>query len=200
MYKVLIVDDEPFVREGLKLIINWEQYGFIICGEASDGDEALKLMKELSPDLVITDIKMPEMDGLEFIEMAKDILGLNTKFIILSGYNEFKFAQRAIKYNVIYYLLKPIEEDELIIILKKVYNNLKAKELENSFSKTKNNNIIRSILDGNLEKYSKDYLQEFFNVVDNQEKRYVQVEINILKWFENLEQDEFQSKDRKSVV
>ena len=73
LYKVLIVDDEPFVREGLKLIINWEQYGFIICGEASDGDEALKLMKELSPDLVITDIKMPEMDGLEFIEMAKDI-------------------------------------------------------------------------------------------------------------------------------
>ncbi len=71
MIKVMIADDEPFIRQGLKILIDWEQYGFKICGEASNGKEAVELMKENDYDLIITDIKMPLMDGLELIEYTR---------------------------------------------------------------------------------------------------------------------------------
>ncbi|HEY5562616.1 MAG TPA: response regulator transcription factor [Clostridiaceae bacterium] len=197
MYKVLIVDDEPFVRDGLKLIIDWEQYGFYICGEASDGDEGLKLMEDKSPDLVITDIKMPEMDGFEFIEQSKKNLGLNTHFIILSGYSDFEYAQRAIRYGVINYLLKPIEEDELIGVLQKISKELIAKELEDKLGESNNNNVIKSLIYDNFELFPLKYLEEFFKNIKNLKKRYVQVEISILEWFEKLEEDELQSNLEK---
>jgi two-component system response regulator YesN len=67
MIKVMIVDDEPYIRQGIQILINWVQYGFEICGEASNGKEAIELMKGMNVDLVITDIKMPEMNGIELL-------------------------------------------------------------------------------------------------------------------------------------
>lgn len=112
MYKVLIADDEALIRDGLKCIMDWEAIGFSICGEAANGEEALSLIFSTQPDLVLLDIRMPKLLGLEVVKAARaqDFKG---KFIIISGYSDFKYAQEAIRYGVDSYLTKPIDEDEL---------------------------------------------------------------------------------------
>ncbi len=117
MIKVLIVDDEPYIRQGMRILINWEQYGFEICGEASNGVEAVEQMKEKTFDLVITDIKMPRMDGLELIAYTWEHISKRIRFIILSGFYEFEYAKKAIKYDVADYVLKPVQREELIRVL-----------------------------------------------------------------------------------
>lgn len=124
MFKVLIVDDEPFVRKGLALLIKWEEHGFAICGEAENGKKAVSKIEQLKPDVVITDVRMPEMDGLELIKHQVEYMKTTVKFIILSGYDDFKYAQTAIKYGVRQYILKPIEQEELISILNNLHNEL----------------------------------------------------------------------------
>lgn len=129
MYTVILVDDEPVVREGLEYIIDWEKEDFKIIGSASNGIEGLKEIEEKQPDLVITDIKMPGLNGLEMVEKAKKCNG-DTKFIILSGYSDFKYAQNAISLGTLHYLLKPIDETELIKILGEVRKQLKNAKKE----------------------------------------------------------------------
>lgn len=107
-YKVLIVDDEKNIREGLKTLINWEQLGYKVIGEAKNGEEAFKLIDQLRPQLVIVDIKMPIMDGLTLIEKVT-LRHINTRFIILSGLSEFKHAKKAMSLGVTQYVLKPID-------------------------------------------------------------------------------------------
>ncbi|WP_163192952.1 response regulator transcription factor [Clostridium thermarum] len=119
MLKVLIVDDEPFVREGLKLIIPWEEYGFSICGEGIDGKDGLDKILSLDPDLVLMDIKMPGMYGIEVVKSARDNGHLG-KYIMLTGYSDFEYARTSIILGVSDYILKPIDEDELIAAIKKV--------------------------------------------------------------------------------
>ena len=113
MYKLLIVEDEPLARRGLKETINWKEIGIEIVGEAKNGLEGYNFAKSLQPDLIISDIKMPVKDS---IEMIKDLRkeNINTEIIILSGYSEFEYAQTAIVYNVTSYLLKPVSNEELI--------------------------------------------------------------------------------------
>ncbi|QEN04118.1 response regulator [Thiospirochaeta perfilievii] len=121
MIKTLIVDDEPNIREGLKIVIEWEKLGFQVVGEAASGVEALRKIEELQPAVVITDVKMPKMSGLELAaECVKK--ELNISFIILSGHGEFSMAKQALNLGVNDYLLKPVDEDELteaLIKLKK---------------------------------------------------------------------------------
>lgn len=110
--KVLIVDDEKIVREGLRHIIDWQELGFYICDEAGTGTEALKKIEQYQPDLVLLDIRMPNMYGTELMETARAD-GYNGNFIILSGYSDFKYAQSALHSGASFYLTKPIDEDEL---------------------------------------------------------------------------------------
>ena len=104
--------NSSYIREGIKCIIDWEELGFKVCGEAANGEEALKQIYELHPSLVLLDIKMPKLTGLEVVENAREH-GYNGKFIILSGFSDFKFAQTAIRLGVENYITKPIDEDEL---------------------------------------------------------------------------------------
>lgn len=120
MLKVLLVDDEPYVLEGLKIMVDWSAYGFKVCGEATNGEDALEIVKICNPDLIITDIKMPVMDGLEFIKLSYEKLNSNAKFIILSGYDEFSYAKQAMTYKIKNYLLKPLDDDELKEVLSKL--------------------------------------------------------------------------------
>ena len=85
MYSVILVDDEPIVREGMEYIINWSEEGFEVIGSAENGLSGLKMIEEKNPDLVITDVKMPGLDGLKMIEKAKQ-LDNGAKYIVLSGY------------------------------------------------------------------------------------------------------------------
>jgi two-component system, response regulator YesN len=123
MLKVLIIDDEPLIRKGLKTIIQWNDYGFIVCGEAVNGEDGLKKTVELKPDLIIVDMKMPGMNGLDMIRHLRnsDII---CKVIILSGYSDFDYAQKALEYGVECYLLKPIDRVKLIEKVKQIYDSI----------------------------------------------------------------------------
>ncbi|MEC0211313.1 response regulator [Paenibacillus ehimensis] len=123
MYKVLIVEDEWLVREGLKHTIDWEDVGCRIMGEASDGETALRLMEEETPDIVLTDIRMPEMDG---IQLAKEIASRypGMKVVFLTGYDEFAYAQQAIKLGAADYVLKPTNRDELTQLMGRMASRL----------------------------------------------------------------------------
>ncbi len=119
MNTVFIADDELIIRQGLKCIIDWDELGFKIIGEASNGKDALDFILREQPDLVLLDIRMPKMLGIDVVSAARKE-GFTGKFIILSGFTDFKYAQAAIKYGVDYYLTKPIDEDELYDTVKSI--------------------------------------------------------------------------------
>lgn len=125
LYKVIIIDDEPIIIEGLKIIINWEKYNCKIIGSASDGEEGLKLIQDLRPDIVITDICMPGSNGIEMIENVLSFC--ECRFIILSGYSDFNYAKQCITLGITEYLLKPVGEEDLIHAVLKVQEQLKEK-------------------------------------------------------------------------
>jgi two-component system response regulator YesN len=113
MLKLLIVDDEPIIRSGIRTIIEWEKYGYVICGEAEDGPSAVKAISELKPDLVLLDLHLPGFSGLEVIRKSK-AERKSTHFLILSGYAEFEYAQEAINLEANGYMVKPIDENVLV--------------------------------------------------------------------------------------
>ena len=119
LYKILIVDDEEEIRLGVIKKINWESYGFKVVGDAVNGVEAWEKANNLKPDIVMTDIRMPFMDGLELGEKIQEIMP-STKIIIFSGCDDFEYAQKAIRINVSEYVLKPINSENLIEILKRL--------------------------------------------------------------------------------
>ena len=106
MLKVFLVEDEVLIREGLRDKIPWEQYGFRLVGEAADGEVALPLIRKARPDVLITDIKMPFMDGLALSRIVREEFP-GIKIIIISGYDDFEYAREAISVGVDQYLLKP---------------------------------------------------------------------------------------------
>ncbi|ANY70115.1 hypothetical protein BBD42_29155 [Paenibacillus sp. BIHB 4019] len=112
MHKLLIVDDEPMIRAGLRTIIDWESLGFVWVGEAASGPEALIKHGQLAPDLILMDIRMPRMDGLQVIEEIRKI-DTSCHFLVLSGHADFSYAQRAIQFGIDAYILKPVDDDEL---------------------------------------------------------------------------------------
>jgi two-component system, response regulator YesN len=134
MYKVLIVDDEPFISEGLIDTVDWSAYGLEIVGSAEDGEEALERLRQVPVDLLITDISMPVMDGLELIRQARSIAP-HLKVIILSGFNEFDFLKEGMRLGIENYLLKPILFEELEATLVGTVDKLNAGKPEHIFGK-----------------------------------------------------------------
>ena len=119
MLKVFLVEDEIIIREGIKNNINWEREGFAFVGEASDGELAYPLIQETRPDILLTDIRMPFMDGLELSRLVKQELP-DIKIIILSGYDEFEYAKEGINIGITDYLVKPVSGSQLLEAVKKV--------------------------------------------------------------------------------
>jgi len=118
-YKVIIVDDEKNIRERLEKFFPWDAFNFEVVGTAADGLAAIKLAEETRPDLVFTDIKMAKMDGLQLAEKLYKYFPL-VKVVILSAYNDFEYAQKAIAYNVKGYLLKPIMKNDFVELMSKL--------------------------------------------------------------------------------
>jgi two-component system response regulator YesN len=127
MYKVLLVDDDKTARYILKRFDKWKTYGFAIAGEASDGKEALKMLTNESFDLVITDIKMPGMDGIEFLNELKCV-HIDICMIFLSTHSDFKYAKQAIRLGVFDYVTKPVDDAALCEVLERVKHCLQEKE------------------------------------------------------------------------
>lgn len=123
MYKVLIIDDESIIRKGIKNIVNWKQLDCEVCADASDGIEGIELIKKYLPEIIITDIRMPGMDGLSMIKQVKGIVPYS-KIIILTGYRDFDYVQEAIKFGAFDFLLKPSKIEELTAVLTRAVNEI----------------------------------------------------------------------------
>jgi two-component system, response regulator YesN len=144
LYKVFLVEDEIVTREGIRDSVNWKSAGFEFCGEAPDGEIALPLIESCQPDLVITDIKMPFMDGLQLSKILREHMPW-IKIIILSGHDEFQYAQTAIQLGVYEYLLKPVSVSDLDKVLQRAVDALDRERLERENLKR-----LRQQLDDNL--------------------------------------------------
>lgn len=123
LYSILLADDEEEVRKGIIRKIDWENLGFQVVGDAENGEEALEKIEQLKPDVVMTDIRMPYMDGLTLAKRIRQKYP-STRILIFSGYDDFEYAQQAIKLNVTEYILKPVNVEELTEILNRVRENL----------------------------------------------------------------------------
>lgn len=137
LYKLIIVDDEEEIRLGVIKKINWEENGFIVVGDAENGQEALELAERLHPDVIMTDIKMPFMDGLELGKKVIDLMP-STKIIIFSGSDDLDYAHQAIKINVVEYVLKPINSLELVEVLKRL-----KEKLDKEYDEKRNTDILK---------------------------------------------------------
>lgn len=128
MYKVVIIDDEPIIVEGLSKSIQWDRWDCEVVGSALNGIEGLALVDEVRPDIIITDISMPQMDGLQMIASLKSQYE-NLEITILTGYRDFEYAQQAIRLGVTRLLLKPSKMDELQEAIEHMTDNLKYNQM-----------------------------------------------------------------------
>ena len=128
MYKVLIIDDESIIRKGIKNIINWKQLDCEVCADASDGIEGIDLIKKYLPEIIITDIRMPGLDGLNMIKQVRGIVPYS-KIIILTGYRDFDYVQEAIKCGAFDFLLKPSKIEELTAVLSRAVNEINDQKI-----------------------------------------------------------------------
>lgn len=173
MYSILIVDDEPIIRRGIKTFIDFNKYGISNVYEAEDGNSASKVFSEILPDLVLLDINMPFKDGLTIAEEFKNIKK-ETKIAIITGYDYFEYAQKALKIGVEDYILKPVSKKDINeIITKLIYElNQEKKHIEvekiiNKISNNENtdnqtvNSKYRDII---LKKFEENYSNVSFNL------------------------------------
>ncbi|MDL2205837.1 response regulator [Eubacteriales bacterium OttesenSCG-928-N13] len=158
MYKVFLVDDEIVIREGIRNNMHWDEEGFVLCGEAPDSEIALSMIQELKPDILITDIRMPFMDGLELCRRVTRTMPW-IHIIILSGHDDFAYAKEAISLGVKEYLLKPVSVSELTEVLQRIAGNISQeraqqadinalkRQLESS-SRLMRESCLNNLLDG----------------------------------------------------
>ena len=132
MLKTFLVEDEVVIREMIKKMIPWEQYGFELAGEAADGEMALPLILKCKPDLLITDIKMPFMDGLTLCRLVKKEIP-DIRIVILSGYDDFNYAKQAISIGVEDYLLKPITKNAFIERLEEIHDRYEHEKTQREY-------------------------------------------------------------------
>ena len=161
MYSILIVDDEKWIRKGIIAKLNYNGFNFSSFYEAEDGEEAIEILKQHQPQIVITDVRMPNIDGIELIRKT-NAFNSNIKFIIISGYAEFDYIQKAITLGAVDYILKPIVDKQLSSAIQKVIDELdneaKIEEILNKEKELKKAN----------EFYELEYMiNEVFNNPDN---------------------------------
>lgn len=142
-WNVLIADDEPIIRDGIRNSIDWPSLQMNVVAEAEDGEEAIELSLMYSVDILLVDINMPIVNGLNVIKHVKEKLP-DCRIIIITGYDEFKYAQEAIRLNVSDYLLKPIDPNHLLELLNKLENELV------------NDNNQKDLLDRTSEQFTKN--------------------------------------------
>ncbi|WP_302537629.1 response regulator transcription factor [Clostridium saudiense] len=162
MYKVMLVDDERLILQGVLNIIDWEKLGMEVIHMAENGKEALDKYKENPVDIIITDINMPVITGLELIMKIKEI-NKRAKFIVLSGYDEFSYARTAMKYGVENYILKPINEEELEAALIDINKKIKDEKEEENIILEKNS-ILMKLLNGNVDSNELYYLKDIIRL------------------------------------
>ncbi len=197
--KVLLVDDEPFILQGLTVLVDWEAEGFEIAGTAANGREALEYLKENQVDLIIADIRMPVMTGLELLQTIREKEISHAYFIILSGYNDFRYAQKAIHYSCMDYILKPVQREELVELLQRV---LKQKEIvvknEEDSRKMKRAYLAQSlapVLHGKFDQSQLDYLKNEWKLSEG--VRYIHISFDDISMLEEMSDEELKEMKDK---
>ena len=147
MYTIVIVEDEELIRKGLEYTFNWLTYDCVVIGEAKNGKEGFDLIKKVRPDIVITDVKMPILDGLEMLSNFKEIY---FETIVITGYAEFDYAKKAIKQNVSGFILKPIDHNELGLVLEKIISKIEKKKMLKEISQSVSNFSEMHLIDKDL--------------------------------------------------
>ena len=145
MYKIYLLDDEVFILEGLKYILPWEEYEFEIVGSATNGQDGFEEIINQQIDLVITDIMMPKMTGLELMSKLQEC-NYDTNFIVLSAFEEFSYAKKAMNMGADNYLLKPIDIEELSKSLQSVLKKLKKREMQSIDNRILQNNLLLKLV------------------------------------------------------
>ncbi|SEO52636.1 two-component system, response regulator YesN [Amphibacillus marinus] len=164
MYKVLLIDDEPIIREGMRHVIEWETYNFSVIADCANGRDGLHAIRTHNPELVFVDIRMPGMSGIELIQQAKQE-GYQGRFVVLSGYSSFSYAREAIKLGIHSYLLKPIDEDELIEILREIKVQIEKEQKISSqltaYYDMTEEEAWKAVIEGRIDDWQRShYLQE----------------------------------------
>jgi two-component system, response regulator YesN len=195
MYKVLLVDDEPLITTGLKALLDWADYGFEVVSTAESGEEALSYLKENQIDILVTDIMMEEMTGLELIKEVK-ILQPKVKCIVLTGYQEFEFIKQGLLLGIENYLVKPVDEEELLKTIRNIGDKLNAVTEGNQEQEpsTLKDNTLWRFLNGEIDKNDCLERLSFYNIQFNQPY----YSVSILS-FENYHKAEI-SKDIRNYI
>lgn len=197
MYQVYIVDDAVLTRKALALTVPWDQWDCVVVGTGENGEKALEEISRLLPDIVITDIRMACMNGLELIDKCRNA-NLNIQFIIISGYNEFEYAQKAMKLEVLDYILKPIDDEELHQAIIKAIRRLEESsekrrndqengtgdwKLRINYDEKNLNAYLRQALEYVQEKYNQDLsvriIAGFLNISESYLAKLFKVELNL---------------------
>ena len=169
MIKLLIVDDEPLVQIGIKSMLNWADYGIEICGTAANGQAALSMIEDLGPELVITDIKMPIMNGLDLVKQCREQFGSIPVFIVLTSYEEFQLVRTALSYQVADYLVKlELDPSSLAESITRALKRLEEKKASEAYKAAGGRPLLQSYQD-------KFFMRLLHNLFDSEEQFLLQV-------------------------
>lgn len=178
-HRVILVDDEVFTRKGLIKLIDWEGCGFQVTGEADNGEDALELIRFTRPDLVITDIRMPVLDGLGLIRQLIEEDEEPPVFVIISGYDDFSYAQQAVRYGVHDFILKPIDDTEFTEMLCRLSSRLRQERDEKERERRlENQAIIESIIKNEADESIISTWEEQLSMTSSDSLYYMFVELN----------------------
>lgn len=173
MIKVLLVDDEQFIRQGLRRLVDWEKYGYEIVAEAENGLDAIRVLEETDVNLVFIDIRMPGMTGIEVISYVREHMKRRVQFVILTGYADFDYAKTAMRLNVSDYMLKPIQEKELLEVLMKLNGEYQQAQ---QTQREKYDFHMAQLLHGNFMEESVEWIRTFLEPAE--EWKYVSFEFD----------------------
>ena len=179
MVRILLVDDEPFIVQGLKAMIELDNPKYRIVGEASDGKEALEFLKREKVDLIIADVQMPVMSGLELLETIRKEKISDAYFMVLSGYSDFQYAQQALRYDCIDYVLKPVKQEDLRRVLRQVerleQEKMEQEEQKQFLEQAMMSRSLAAVLTGEMSSEELEYVEKRLPVSGG--LRYVELEM-----------------------
>ena len=200
MRKVLLVDDEPFILQGLKAVVDWNAEGFDVVRSCANGLEAYEYLKGSSVDVILADIKMPEMTGIELLKRIREEKISDAFFIILTGFKDFTYIQTALRYDCMEYMLKPVEKTELIGILRKIAKVSDERDVEERSRQSMEQaylarNLI-ALLFGKYDETNVSYVKNHLHL--SEEIRYVDIEMSdIAESSEEMEEGEMRKRQRQ---
>ena len=200
MRKVLLVDDEPFILQGLKVVVDWNAEGFEVVRSCANGREAYEYLCGNSVDVILADIKMPEMTGIELLKRIREEKISDAFFIVLTGFKDFSYIQTALRYDCMEYMLKPVEKTELLGVLRKIAKVSDERDEEaqsrQSMEQAYLARNLMALLFGKYDDANVTYVKNHLQLSD--EIRYVDIEMaDFAQSAEELEEGEMRGRQRK---